>query len=544
MTQPSDRSGPPRRALLGVALATPVALASFVAAKAMQGNPGDGETLDLFDVVPPTFHAGIRARTVDNAPARAAALAGYIQQAIDLAAARRVRLTIPAGLYNIAPIATFASEAGPCRRCFAMRSHMHLNAEAGATFRIVNGVSRDAAVVFMCMFGSDEQLVDLSWRGLAMDMNGQRNPISPGRARDQYSLLNQAHIFISGTPGGQAACARNVTIERCTFANTPGVSCIVMAQSNTYGVALGRNWRITDSRFVDGGLDTPDHSAIFAWATDVVCERCTFSNAAPKSQVGGNVAYEVHGSRQWFVNNRISNYYQGVWIDGNRSERTSNDITVAGNILRDMSAFGIMFYGTECRMRDVRVIDNVVAFNDIVYPGVDLKIGIGCLAPLGQQQVVIHNNTVSSASRRTASSGVSLLSPAKSGELLDGFVIENNSFSTTTFGVQIVTNPACGMGAITVRTNRSTNLSRAGAFEVPQGIGVDFLGGASPIRELIVEDNICTDDRGTGAQCAFGVRLQGTISRLRIARNIATGMTAAPYGEGQLAVATRQIDAD
>lgn len=539
MIDPNNRTGHARRSLLGAALVAPVAVASFVTARAMQG---DSKTLDLFDVIPVSFHAGIRARRIDNTPGRAAALTGYIQQAIDLAVARQVRLTIPAGLYNIAPLAPFAAEAGPCRRCFAISSHMHLDAEEGAIFRIVDGISQDTAVVFLCMFGSNEQLVDLSWRGLTMDMNGQRNPISPDRAENQYSLLNQAHIFISGTPGGNAASASDVTIERCTFANTAGVSCIVMAQSNTYGVALGRNWRITDSSFVDGGLDTPDHSAIYAWATDVVCERCTFSNAAPKTQVGGNVAYEVHGSRQRFVNNRISNYYQGVWIDGNRSERTSGDVTISGNVLKAMSAFGIMFYGTECRVYNTSITNNTVFFDDVTYPGVDLKVAIGCLAPLGQQQVVIRNNTVSSDSRRTASSGVSLLSPSKQGELLDGFTIENNIFNTTTFGVQIATNPICGMGAIIVRSNRSMNLSRAGAFEIPQGVGVDFLGASSSIRELIIEDNICIDNRGTAAQSAFGVRLQGQIGRLRIARNTAKGMIVAPYGEGQLVVAARQTD--
>ena len=541
MTSPTDPARLPRRAIIGAALASPLALASLVAAKAMRDDP-DSDTLDLFDVVPTAYHAEIRERRTDNSSTRAEMLAGHIQTAIDTAAARRLRLIIPDGLYNIAPVGLFASEAGPCRRCFAMRSHMHIDAKAGATFRIVDGVSSDAAVVFMCMFGTDEQLVDLSWRGLAMDMNGQHNPISPGRAAGTYSLLNQAHIFVSGTPDGLAARASNVTIEQCRFANTPGVSCIVLAQSNTHGVQLGRNWRITDCRFIDGGLDTPDHSAVFAWAEDVVCQRCDFSNHLPKTQVGGNVAFEVHGARQRFVGNRVDNYYQGVWIDGNRSHPAS-DIEIADNTFADMSAFGIMFYGIECRMRDVRITGNDISFNDIAYPGVDQKIGIGCLAPLGQRQGVIRNNTVSSFSRRTASSGVSLLSPAKTGELHDDFAITHNVFTGTTFGVQILTNPVCGLGAVSIRANRSFNLSRAGTFRLPQGVGVDSLGGGTTIGNLIVEENICVDDRGAAAQCAFGIRLQGKISRLRIGGNAALGMTAAPYAEGRLTVTTRQSEA-
>jgi hypothetical protein len=537
-----DRTAFPRRTLLGAALVSPVALASLVATTGTQDSSGS-DAIDLFDFVPSALQPGIRARVVDDSPARAQALAGHIQQAIDTAASQKRRLAIPAGLYNIAPIDTFAAEAGPCRRCFAIRSHMHIDAAPGATLRIVDRVSTDAAVVFMCMFGTDEQLVDLSWRGLAMDMNGRGNPISPGRAAGKYSLINQAHIFISGTPGGRAALASNVLVERCRFLNTPGASSVVLAQSNAPGAMLGSNWRILDCQFIDGGLDSPDHSAVFAWAEDVVCQGCTFSNRLPMGKVGGNVAFEVHGSRQQFTGNKIDNYYQGVWIDGNLSRAVSSDIVVSGNTFANMGGYGVMFYGTRCRMSDVRIAENSVAFNDIVYPGVDLKIGIGCLSPLGQRRTVITGNKVSSASRRTASSGVSLQSPTGRGELHDGFVIEKNVFDHTTFGTHIVTNRFCEMGSITVRSNQSFNLSRAGAFELPQGVAVDFQGASSLIRDLVVLDNTCVDNRGAAAQCAFGIRIQGKVSSLRVSGNTASGMTAAPYAEGRLTVIARQSPA-
>lgn len=532
-----------RRTVIGVAIATPAAAAAFAALKVTGGNAtqdhASADTLNILDVVPQSFHSNILSRVVDNSPTNARTLAGHIQRAIDIAAGKRCRLIVPAGLYNVAPTGSFASEAGLCHRCFAIRSDMHVDARAGATFRIIDGVSTDRAVVFMCMFGTNEQLANLSWRGLEMDMNGQKNPISPSRASGNYSLLNQAHIFISGTPAGQAALANTVTIDHCRFVNTPGVSCVVLAQSNSRGVKLGRNWRISDCAFVNGGLDTPDHSAIFAWAQDVVCQRCTFTNTIAKTQTGGNVAFEVHGSRQKFINNSVTNYYQGVWIDGNETEAVSSDITVSNNVLDKISGFGIMFYGEHAHVSKVEIVGNDISFDDSVYPGVDLKIGIGCLSPLAQSNVVVRSNTVTSKIGRTATSGVTIQSATRKGHSHDAFDIVNNVFEGTTFGVQVITNPVCGLGVIAIRSNRCRNLSRAGAFAAPQGIGVDFNGGASPIQKLSLLNNICIDDRGRSAQCAFGIRVQGEIVSLQTAGNSASGMTSAAYAEGVLAVGRR-----
>ncbi len=527
-----------RRTVVGAALVTPAAAASFAALNVARSRAGI-DTIDLFDFIPQALRTGILARIPDNSPSRAVALAGYIQHAIDTAASQRRRLIVPAGLYNIAPTGSFAAEAGHCRRCFAIRSDMHIDAEPGATFRIIDAVSTNKAVVFMCMFGTNEQLANLSWRGLEMDMNGQHNPISPERASGKYSLLNQAHIFISGTPDGHAALATDVAIDQCRFMNTPGVSCIVLAQSNTPRTQLGSNWRIADCDFIDGGSDTPDHSAIYAWAQNVVCQRCTFANSSPKMEVGGNVAFEVHGSHQKFNHNKIFNYYQGVWIDGNKSISNINNIDISNNIFDKVSAYGIMFYGEMSHVSQVTISQNKIVFDDSVYTGVDIKIGIGCLAPLAQKQVRIEGNTISGNIFRTASSGVTLQSAKRAGHIHDGFVIRENAFEGITFGVQIVTNPICGLGTIKVERNHSYNLSRAGAFSSPQGVGVDFNNAASPIRELIVLNNTCVDNRGKSAQCAFGIRIQGKIGALRAAGNSASGMTSAAYAEGTLTVGRR-----
>ncbi|UZK68740.1 hypothetical protein OKW76_11905 [Sphingomonas sp. S1-29] len=515
-----------------------MALAVFAGANAARSDSAAG-TISVFDFIPRDLQADIRARRIDDTHEKAATLAGHIQWAIDAAAAQRLRLTVPPGLYNIAPREFFASEAGACKRCFAIRSHMQIDAEDGATFRIVDDISTDAAVVFMCMFGSNEQLVSLSWRNLTMDMNGQRNPISPSRGSGEYSLLNQAHIFISGTPDGNAARVDNAYVEKCRFLNAPGASCLVLAQSNTRNVKLGRGWLISECEFIDGGLDSPDHSAVYAWATDVICKRCIFRNTLAKTQVGGQVAFEVHGSRQLFSGNRVYNYYQGVWVDGNFSEPVSQDITIIENVFEEILAFGIMFYGIECQMRRVHIVSNTFSFNDNIYAGLDLKTAIGCLSPVGQQQVVIRANTVSSASVRTATSGVTLQSSLVKGEMHDDFVIDQNNFYGTTFGVYLITNAICAIGTVVIDANRSFNLSKAGDFRLPQGVAVDFQSAPSPIRKLSLTRNRCVDTRGAAAECAFGIRVQGRIDELVVRDNFAAGMSVADYAEGSVTIRSR-----
>src|SRR5262249_5348355 len=153
---------------------------------------------------------------------------------------------------------------------------------------------------------------DILFRGLVLDMNYPNNTISPNRGIGTYSQVTFAHIIFSGTPSGTAAAGTDVWIEDCEFINTPGANCIVLAQSNTTSVTLGKRWTIRTCLFNNNGMDTDDHSSIYAWADDVLIDGNTFTadsmTSAGNAGAGPRVAFEVHGANHRVVHNKVRNY--------------------------------------------------------------------------------------------------------------------------------------------------------------------------------------------------------------------------------------------
>lgn len=513
------------------------AVALTVGAWVRQSNPADTR-VNVLNFIPRALRAAILGRTVNNNVEQARALAGYIQNGIDAAALQRRRLHFPAGVYNIAPREGFAAEGGTCQRCFAIRSFMDIYGEDGATLRIVNGVSTDAAVVFMCMFGTNEILTRVSWHGLGMDMNGRNNPISPNRASGVYSLINQAMIYISGTPGGQAARINGAITERCCFVETPGVSCLVMGQSNVVGSGIGSGWDVIDCKFIDGGKDTIDHTAVYAWQEDVNGWRNLFENDTQFDITGGLVAWEVHGKNQLFFGNTVRRYYQGNWIDGNATNVTRN-VRIIFNVYEEMKAYGVMYFG---RIEaEEAVTDTTIAFNEINLDGSDLnaedlKIGIGCTGPYSQTNARIFNNRINGAPSPVASAGIAVAAGTVAGQKHDRFEIADNTFEGVSLGISLSTNALVGLGAITLRGNHSVRLRVAGIIGLPQGIG--FGGGGAQIDALTLVNNDCLDDRA-GTQTAFGIRLEGAVGVLTKMGNTARGMTNGDYVEAGFTASAR-----
>lgn len=298
-----------------------------------------------------------------------------IQRTIDAASLSGEKIVVTAGVYKLVPSTPKADEAGTNVAALVMRSGMHIEAELGAVFKIAGGTSSDASPLRHSMFFSNEFLENVSIVNLTMDMNGQNNPISPNRASLSYNRFTNAQVIFSGTPVGVAAGANNVRIENCVFKNNAGVSCIVMAQSNTAGVTLGRNWKLLHNKFENVGIDTDDHSSVFGWATDVLVSGNTFTNPAPYSNAahtGGLVAYEIHGSDTRFVNNHINNFYQGLWASINITEDSVQRITISGNTAKVSQTF-VDFYsanlGTgpsiESAIHDVVITDNVISILNV-----------------------------------------------------------------------------------------------------------------------------------------------------------------------------------
>jgi hypothetical protein len=291
-----------------------------------------------------------------------------LQAAIDYASTNKRELRLR-GIMTAVPANAMTDEAGSNLAALLLRSNLRIVAEPLATIKIADGVSSDLLPVRHSMFFSNEFLENIEIVGLTMDMNGANNPISPNRGSLVYNKFTNAQFIFSGTPGGVAAGANNVLLEKCRFINNAGVSCIVMAQSNTPGVTLGKGWKLLNNTFYNVGQDTDDHSCVFGWANDVLVQGNTFDNPAMWDSVthcGGLVAYEVHGSDTRFIDNRINNFYQGVWLSINMTD-TVRRVAVANNTARVACCFSDFYsanLGTgpspELDIQGVSVHDNEI----------------------------------------------------------------------------------------------------------------------------------------------------------------------------------------
>lgn len=499
-------------------------------------------SVSLMEAIDPSLHDSIFNRVANNDMTAALALRARIQAAIDDASALRRTLTIPAGLYNIAPIPGFLAEAGSIYRCFDIPNNMHIVAEPGATFRIVNGVSSNAAPIFMCMFGTNQIRSNVSISGLEMDMNGANNLFSPNGGNTSlpnvgYNLYNQAHIHVTGTIGGIAARISNVRIEDCRFINGYGVSCVVMGQSNTVGSGIGSGWLLRRCYFYNNGYDTVDCSNVYGWARNVTIDDCEFDNPTQQNTVGGLVAIEIHGANTFITKCRINNFYQGIWVDGNSTEVTRN-CKVTQCDMTNIGAFGILGFGQSPVPQVTNtLIDGVsIELDDTIYAGVDLKYGIGTAGLYSQKGFVIRNCSVTGKGSSVAKAGVAITAGTVAGQKHDRWTIEDFYAENVSAGVSLNTNATVGLGTMRLRNISTYNLIPAGVIGAAQGVAVT--SGGALIDDISIIGCKCIDDRTT-SQTAFGIRVEGAVGRYTMYDNEARGVTT-DYAEAGFTAISRK----
>lgn len=497
----------------------------------------------VLDFIPTAQHAGILARTQ---VASSYNPASDIQAAIDAAAAERRALHVPAGRYDVAPAKALTMAPGAMTVALLLRSEMEIVAERGATFRLANNSSTDVTPRHLAFFATNQVLSGITMRGLTIDMNGANNPISPNRGSGTYALFNQAHIMVSGEPVGgdltTAARADDVWLEGCTFANTAGVSCIIMGQTNTLGTSLGQRWRVIRNRFLNNGLDSIDHSSVYAWAEDVWLHQNAFIQDTQFGPTGGVAAWEVHGANTWATENLVRRFYRGCWISENFTAKTK-DTYILNNKFEEMKATGVDFFGRNpltLPAESTIVQGNIVTLDDNTHSGLDLKSGITITSILEQFDIQVVGNSTYALGDTVGSSGVAIAAPTTGGQLHDRILIDGNMSVETTFGEVIRTNATCGLGDITVRNNRRFNLTPAGAFAAPTGLSVTPTAGTNQVDHLIIGGNQCIDKRGGSSVCQYGTYLSGAIGTLSRSPEVTRGMTVSGYTEASLTVTARQ----
>jgi hypothetical protein len=478
-----------------------------------------------------------------------------IQTAINVASATGSTVYFPGGTYIVVPATLKDWEGTPLGEgqmtcAFIMQSNMSLWGEVGAVLKLKDNVSTLAVPKRLALFFTNVPLQNIRFVGLTMDMNGLNNRISPS-APASYNRYNQAMIHVTGTTGGVAARCDNVVIDDCKFLNTAGTSCVVMAQSNSVGVTLGKNWSITNCLFKNNGLDTDDHSSVFAWAEDVVCEGNTFTaDTMFPNGISGNsgsfVGYEVHGANQRFTNNFISNYWQGMWVASNLTAQAAN-IIISNNTFSPVKWYAIDFFrssSAETEINRVLIEGNTVLVDDTTLTGVvpTFKAAFQIASFYRIQNVQISNNLCSKSGATIPSVGILITPQGNASNEHRNITIRDNAITGFGSGVATFINATNGMGPLEISNNYIRNCSDAPGYATPQGVSIG-LSGVAPLatayEALFISNNTFIDDRLV-KQMDFGIRLdQVTVTNLNVQRQKYLGMVTGNYAEASTTVTNR-----
>jgi hypothetical protein len=469
------------------------------------------------------FYAnGVSGAAVDNTGLVDSRLG--IQAAINAAATLGKFLYVPAGTYNLTKGPLQAAASGDVYPCLTMVSGMHIMAEPGATFRLADDQSTNSTPLNIPMFFSNGVLQNISFHNLKIDQNGEKNPING--ANNTF-----AHIQFSGSPDDIAASGTNVYINNCKFVNTPGVTCIGMAQTELEGATLGNNWVIENCLFENNGLDSRDHSSIYALADNVLCSGNVFTSDMMAEDKGGQVAYEFHGANQRFIGNKVKNYYQGVWVAANKTSDCDNNI-VANNNFSPIADYGVNFYresAAESVINNISIIGNTFVLSDRSTCA-SFKAAVAIPSAYPVTNVLIADNIASKVGTNQASVFclITLQGIAVS-TTHTGIKIDSNKCLNMTSGI-FMTTAVNGIGLVQITNNEFKDFALAGSETQTRGIYLERLSGLSEVEELVISGN--TFSNFTGAM-TYGIYLQsGSIVNLFVGNNNSYKGVTNKYVEG------------
>lgn len=437
-------------------------------------------------------------------------------QAVINSTDRVIRLGPYTYLVDCPKAITLAS--GPTKCSLVMKSNMHLIGVSGkTTLRMKDGVSSDLNPVHFNMFASNGSLSKVTFENIIFDLNGAKNSISPGRAMGRYNRYNTAAVMISGAD----ARVNGFRFRNCVVRNAPGVTCIALGQSNTPGSRISRDAVISGSTFSNNGLDSDDHSSIYAWGDEVVIENCRFLNDSMVSGVTGpRVAIETHGARQTVKGNEILNYFQGMWIGGNYTSRAT-DIHVLRN------KFTVQRAGTALSRESSSetLIDRVILSGNKIYlDDTDpypqwanhFKAGIDICPSYSAGQVKAENNLIAKKGSTVPSAGFRVCVVSGSDSLTD-VSVNDNVVVGATFGVY--SNQTAGTGTIqslSINRNKFKNLKENAAYPHAMGVGIINSSGQHNTVK-ITENEVSGTPPTSGSYCAY---LSGVITDYTLDNNV------------------------
>lgn len=356
-----------------------------------------------------------------------------IQLGINAASTAGTKLYFPSGTYILTLGTNITLEGGATVCALVAKTGMQIVGDGfnHSILKLKDNQSSNASPKYFNIIAANTVLSDILIDSLQFDINGANNKINANNG------FNCAAFIVSGSVATVGVDARvtNMKFTRNLVKNTPGNSCIGLGQSNSVGTVLGQNVEIANNIFYNNGLDTNDHSSIYAWAESVNIHDNLFYHPTMSNGTNGpRVACELHGARNNFHDNEVYNYFGGVYIAGNitnlsyNQSITNNDFVVCG--------FGATAYiesATELGCAYVTVNGNRIWITDDNHSA--SKVGIGINPSKGRVNNVSVNNNIIYSSDTNICVGISAYSLATTA--ISNIQIADNNIQGVTQGLKL-----------------------------------------------------------------------------------------------------------
>lgn len=478
-------------------------------------------------VVPEWWRTNTAPGTTDMASAISAAInsGGQIVQLADTT-------------YAVRPATSFTLESGVNLCVAPLVSGLRLLGDGNSTLFVPNNYSTRAAPVRFNILCANQHVRDIVIDGVTFDLNGDSNSISPDAENGAFNTgYNTASVIVSGN-----ASISDSKIINSTFKHTPGCSVIVLAQTNDEeGIALGKNIEIAGNTFVDNGIDTNDHSSVYAWADDVKIHHNTFRMSSPSyggyvvnGRTGPLIAVELHGSSNDFSHNYIKNYMQGVWISNNITSISKIQKIVGNTFEVGYSAADMWIQDEGLKgISDVLISDNVIWLTYELYPNAPayealMARGIGIQPLHGATNIHVANNSINGQRDNSRGSWGVLINAVELGYTLKNVVVENNRMANVSIGVGLVARDNGTYDDIMIRNNTIMDPVVGNPLQAnPMGF---YVLSGEHTETIDISGNVVTDSNST-AEADYGIFIESEspgarISKLIMYNNVFSGLSS------------------
>lgn len=440
-----------------------------------------------------------------------------IQAAFDWSSTTAVPLTAGARTYGLGLSQRIAVEGySQAYTALVIRNLQSLNgAGIGKTiFKLLDGQSTTGSPKWFNVMTGNTVINNLQMRNFTVNINGQNNRIdSPSDPLPGYTC---AAIMITGSVSSVGVDARlyNSVIEDLEVLNNPGVTNIGIGSRYGHPGITSRNVVIQRVRSYNSGIDSKDHSSIFAFGDNVRVLDCEFDHPAPATGVRSPiVAVELHGNSNEMAGCNIRNYMQVCWISaGDEGERARihvhdnrAEVTWYGVALFTNTVWHDNVSGIDVHDNIIRITGDVITHPNLSGPkfGMYLAVGDGC----NVLRMNIHHNQLYSTDRNN---NVGIFLGANTGSGIGEAIIDNNLTDGFSKGVLI---SASGGYLVSVSLKANETLNCAASIATPSGDtrGIQFTG--TPVFDLHLSGNLAGSGI-FGTAPAIGLEIAGVCTNL------------------------------